>query len=73
MSEEKLYTMADAVALGRRALCESSESGHQIARQTRQLNARGELVLSHYGCGHCDVVVELRYPPLAEQGHDTRC
>lgn len=62
MSEEKLYTLEQARVIGRRANCESSR--HEIIHLIRQLNGRGELVLSRYGCQNCDVIVDLRYPPL---------
>lgn len=65
MSDERRYTMEDAVILGRRYLCESSDTGHQIDSGTFvRRNANGAIVSTSYGCRNCDVVVELSYPSL---------
>lgn len=64
---EQLYTMEQAIVLGRRALCESSDTGHQIERQggfvVRQ--ADGRPASQAYCCGFCDATVTVTYPPLA--------
>jgi len=70
--DERLYTMADAVVLGRRMLCESSDLGHQIERRggiaVRQAN--GEVQDLGYGCSNCDLEIKTSYPevPSRQQG-----
>lgn len=63
---EGLYTFKQAVILGKRALCESSDTGHDIQRRggivVRNLN--GTTQQFGYGCINCDLIVDTRYPPL---------
>lgn len=62
-----LYTFDQAVILGKRALCESDDRGHDIQRAggfvIRQ--ADGRPVSQQYECGACDAIVTVTYPPLA--------
>ena len=70
---EARYTMEQAIVLGRRALCETSDTGHQIERVggfvVRQ--ADGTPVSQAYACGFCDATVTVTYPSLTQDGRDT--
>lgn len=71
----ELYTMEDAIVLGRRALCENSDGGHQIERtlEHRISNVNGTMAWDGYGCTCCDLVVTTSYPELPSrrrQGSD---
>lgn len=59
--DEKLYTLAQAKPLILRERC--AREGHEIGRRMFQRDADGRIVIEGYGCGHCDVVVALSYPP----------
>lgn len=63
---EQLYTMEQAVILGRRVLCESSDEGHSIERKggAAVRHADGTVVPLGYGCANCDARIEVSYPPL---------
>lgn len=65
-ADEPRYTMEQAIVLGRRALCESSDTGHQIERQggIRIRNWNGTIQQWGYGCRFCDAIVTVAYPPL---------
>lgn len=60
--QEQLYTMQDAVMLGRRALCNTNDEGHDIGPLARLRNFNGTFI--RYGCRNCDVRVILEYPEL---------
>lgn len=62
--EPRLYTRQEAVILGRRAICESSDTGHQITLAMQTRNQNGDRAWAVYGCANCDVDVALSYPPL---------
>lgn len=61
-----LYTFDQAVILGKRALCESDDRGHDIQRtgQIAIRNFNGTVAVSSYSCVNCDLVVSTSYPPL---------
>lgn len=65
--EPDLYTMEQAVTLGRRALCESSDEGHHVERKggAAVRHADGTVVPLGYGCANCDAEIEVSYPPLS--------
>ena len=73
MANEQLYTMDQAVILGRRALCESSDPGHQIRRVGGYVirQADGRPASQQYECEFCDAVVTVAYPPLVPADRDT--
>jgi transposase len=69
-----LYTMEQAVILAKRALCESSDEGHDIGPTDgvtiRNANgiANGVVQRRGYGCSRCDLIVQVSYPPLVPAG-----
>lgn len=65
-ADEPRYTMDQAIVLGRRALCESSDTGHQIRREGGFIvrRANGSSASSSYECEFCDAAVTVTYPPL---------
>lgn len=69
-ADEPRYTMEQAIILGRRALCESSDTGHRIEPQggVRIRNWNGTIAEYGYGCRYCDLIVDTRYPSFEEKG-----
>lgn len=56
------------VRQARRDYCDENE--HSISRRIHVRNANGKIVQTAYGCGNCDVKVELSYPDDApKDGH----
>lgn len=58
----KTYTRAEAKILGKRALCDDSDTGHRIERRSSSRYWNGKLVCEDYMCENCDVIVTLTYP-----------